>query len=125
MAGERTRYYLDEDVAVQVAPPLRALGLDVLTTREAGRLRTSDVSQLEFAARKGRVIVTRNRDDFIGWTMMFAEEGRPHAGALIFSPAFADTDYGGMARAIVAYDRQHPDGIPAYLADFLKPLRPA
>lgn len=44
--------------------PLRALGLDVLTTRVAGNKGQSDPQQLAFAAREDRVLVTSNRDDF-------------------------------------------------------------
>ena len=119
----RPRLYLDEDVPVQIAPPLRALGFDVLTTRDAGRLRTTDASQIEFAAAQQRVVVTRNRDDFMRLTGQFAADGRPHAGVLIVPPSFAQQDYGGIARAIVAYVRNQPFGIPPYLADFLKPVR--
>jgi len=113
-------YYLDEDVAVQVAPPLRALGLDVLTTRDAGRLRATDESQLEFAAREGRLLVTWNRDDFIEFSRRFAAEGRPHAGVLVIPSSFARHDHGGIARAIARYDRDHPEGVPPYLLDYLR-----
>ncbi len=117
----RPRLYLDEDVPVQVAPPLRAAGFDVLTTREAGRLKAEDPDQLAFAAREGRVLITLNLDDFVRFTKQFAAEGLPHAGVLILSRSFARGDYGSMARAIEAYVRNHPFGIPPYLADFLKP----
>ncbi len=113
-------YYLDEDVAVQVAPALRALGLDVLTTRDANRLQTADAGQLAFAAAARRVIVTRNIRDFVRLTQLFEPQGRPHAGVLLVTAAFAQRDYGGLARAIVRYDREHPEGMAAYQADYLK-----
>lgn len=118
----RPRLYLDEDVPVQIAPPLRALGFDVLTTREAGRLKAADPDQLDFAAREGRVVVTLNRADFVRFTRQFAIEGLSHAGVLILSRSFVRGDYGGMVRAIDRYVRDHPFGIPPYLADFLTPL---
>jgi len=115
------RLYLDEDVPVQIAPPLRALGFDVLTTREAGRLMAEDPDQLAFAAGEGRVLLTLNRNDFVHFTQQFAAVGAPHAGVLIFSRSFARGDYGGMVRAVDRYFREHPHGIPPYLADFLTP----
>ncbi|HZQ35997.1 MAG TPA: DUF5615 family PIN-like protein [Dehalococcoidia bacterium] len=121
--GKSVRYFLDEDVEIQTASVLRSPGIDVLTTREAGRLRASDESQMEFAGRSGRVLVTRNRDDFLEQTRSFLNAGRPHAGVLIVSNAFAQQDYGGIARAIARYDAEHRDGVPAYFFDFLSPGR--
>lgn len=117
----RFRLYLDEDVPVQIAAPLRRAGFDVLTTREAGRLQAEDPDQLAFAAREGRVLITLNRDDFVRFTKQFAAEGAPHAGVLILSRSFARGDYGSMARAIDRYLREHPHGIAPYLADFVTP----
>jgi len=119
----RPRLYLDEDVPVQIAPPLRAAGFDVLTTREAGRLQAKDPDQLAFAAAEGRVLVTRNRNDFLELADQLGFAGGHHAGVLILSPTFADEDYGGMARAIAAYLRRFPEGMPADLTDFVSPLR--
>jgi len=113
-------YYLDEDVAVQVAPSLRALGLDVLTTRDAERLQTSDESQLDFAARAGRVIVTRNIRDFVRLSRQYERLGKPHAGVLLVTAAFGQKDYGGLARAIARYDREHALGMAPYQADYVK-----
>lgn len=44
------RLYLDEDISVFVALLLRPHGFEVLTTREAQNLGSSDVAQLQFAA---------------------------------------------------------------------------
>jgi predicted nuclease of predicted toxin-antitoxin system len=114
------RYYLDEDVAVQVAPALRALGLDVLTTRDANQLQAPDDDQLAFAAAAQRVIVTRNVRDFVRLTPLFEAQSKPHAGVLLVTTAFAERDYGGLARAIARYDREHPQGMTAYQADYRK-----
>lgn len=123
MPTERTRYYLDEDVPVQVAPALRALGLDVLTTRDAGRLQASDAAQLDFAAQQGRITITRNIKDFIPLSLQFERDGRAHAGVLLITASFAQRDYGGIARAVAAYDREHPTRMAAYQVDYLRPRR--
>lgn len=56
---------IDEDVTERLPPPLRALGHDVIHTREVGRKGRSDPQQLAFASEQGRVIVTCNDDDFV------------------------------------------------------------
>jgi hypothetical protein len=77
------RFYLDEDVDVRAAFRLRADGFDVLTTKDADRLSSSDESQLEFAAVDGRVMVTRNVDDFTILSRQWAQDGRTHSGLVL------------------------------------------
>jgi predicted nuclease of predicted toxin-antitoxin system len=47
--------YIDEDLSALVATLLRARGLDVLTTQEAGSMGRSDPEQLAYAASLGVV----------------------------------------------------------------------
>ena len=51
-------------MTASVVAALRIAGIDVLTTREAGRLDAVDVDQLAFAASMGRAVYTANRGDF-------------------------------------------------------------
>ena len=69
------RYYLDEHIFAYAAVTLRERGIDTLTTVEAGNLGLSDPEQLAFAAREGRVIVTRDRD-----YLVMHSQAVPHAG---------------------------------------------
>lgn len=75
--------YLDEDVSVVAGAVLRARGFEVVTTRDAGHLRKSDVEQMAFAAEWGRVLVTHNRVDFERLHREWLETGRPHAGIIV------------------------------------------
>lgn len=77
------RFLLDEDVHPVAAEAARGLGLDVTSVHEIGRRGFSDEEQLRFAAFQQRVLVTRNRDDFIRLTLAFFQTGEPHAGLLI------------------------------------------
>jgi hypothetical protein len=61
----------------------RDLGLDVVSVHEIDRLGLSDEEQLRFAATEGRILVTRNRDDFLALTTEFYRRGKPHRGVLI------------------------------------------
>jgi predicted nuclease of predicted toxin-antitoxin system len=87
MADELTalygRLYLDQDVPVQLAGMLRAQGVDVVTTLEAGALGQSDAQQLADAIMAGRVLVTHNRSDFEQLHTDSLAEGRPHYGIII------------------------------------------
>jgi len=47
------RFLTDEDIYAAVAPALRKIGLDAISTPEAMRLGQSDESQLTYAASEG------------------------------------------------------------------------
>jgi len=78
---ERLHYYLDEHMRPAIAHQLRARGVDVMTTAEAGRAarRISDVDQLAFATANNQVLVTED-SDFV----QLATAGQPHAGIVYF-----------------------------------------
>ncbi len=75
------RYYLDEHLPQALAEQLRARGLDAVMTAEAGNAnqRLPDESQLAFAAREGRVLVTEDQD-FTQLNLQFAN----HRGIIYF-----------------------------------------
>jgi predicted nuclease of predicted toxin-antitoxin system len=77
------RLYLDQDVPVQLAGMLRAQGVDVLTTLEAGALGQEDPDQLATAVAADRAMVTHNRLDFEYLHEVYLQEGRFHAGIII------------------------------------------
>ncbi len=56
------RFHLDEHVHPGIAIGLRAHGIDVTTTFDAGLSGGGDPDQLAFAVRESRVLVTHDRD---------------------------------------------------------------
>jgi hypothetical protein len=54
------RLYLDEDVSVFVAQLLRPHGFDVLTTKDAQKLGSTDAAQLRYAATQRFILLTHN-----------------------------------------------------------------
>ena len=52
------RFYLDENVPVQVARQLKSRGIDVVTVRELNLLGENDIQHLQNATQQGRVFCT-------------------------------------------------------------------
>lgn len=113
------RFYLDEHLSPRIAEIARRLGVDVLTTQEAGTLGLPDPEQLRFAAREGRCIVTRDRGDFIRFTYEFIAEGADHAGVLLLSPSLPPNDFARVATALARYAREHAEELAPYTINWL------
>jgi predicted nuclease of predicted toxin-antitoxin system len=77
--------YLDEDVHPDVAPVLRGMGFDVVTTIEMGNKGASDNDQIEFAIQENRTLLTFNVRDFVLLYDFLYDEGRKHAGIVVSS----------------------------------------
>ena len=78
------RLYVDEDASeTAVILGLRARGIDLLTTVEAGRLGVSDQEQLEFAIQERRALYTFNAKDFARLHREFLTNGRSHSGIIV------------------------------------------
>src|SRR5512140_89033 len=103
------RFYLDEDLSDQIARLARSLGLDVVSSHECGRDGLDDEAQLLASAEEGRCLVTRNRADFVAWTVRFFERDSPHSGVLLIAESLPPDQFAEVAHALVEYDRQHLD----------------
>jgi predicted nuclease of predicted toxin-antitoxin system len=77
------RFHLDENVDPRIAAGLRLHAIDVTTSAESGLLGTSDLEQLEYVIREGRVIITQDTD-----FLRLAAAGNEHPG-IVFSSAGA------------------------------------
>lgn len=77
------RLYTDEDVYGDVARWLREKGFDSMSTPEAGRIGTDDISQLQWAAQQGRVLLTFNVAHFVRLNKEWLEHGHSHCGIVV------------------------------------------
>lgn len=117
------RYLLDEDVNPAVSEAARALDLDVVSVHEIERTGVAfpDDVQLRFAAAEERIMVTRNRDDFIRLTRDFFQAGEAHFGVLVIPHTLPNRDPGRIARALKRWHDGRPaePGPEPYIIDFL------
>jgi hypothetical protein len=117
------RYLLDEDVNPAASGAARALDLDVVSVHEIERTGVAfpDGVQLRFAAGERRIMVTRNRDDFIRLTRDFFQAGEPHFGVLVIPHTLPNKDPGRIARALKRWHhgRSVAQGPEPYIIDFL------
>lgn len=78
------RFYVDEDATEHaVVDALRARGVDLLTTLEAGRTGAIDEAQLRFAVEETRCLYTLNVAHFAKIHQEFLETGRSHFGIVV------------------------------------------
>jgi hypothetical protein len=75
------RFHLDECVSTAIADGLRRRKMDVTTTPESELRSSTDLDQLAYAAREGRVLITQDSD-----FLRLAREGRPHCGIAYYVP---------------------------------------
>ncbi len=67
-------FYIDESVNVVVAAGLKRRGIKAITARDADNLGLSDKEQLDYAKKKGFVIVTHD-DDFLSIALKSDHKG--------------------------------------------------
>ncbi len=89
--------YANENVSFRIVDALRALGHNVLTSKQAGNAnqRIPDAAVLVYADAQGRVVLTNNRKDFL-W---LHDKGNPHTGIIAYT---VDPDAGGLAARVDA-----------------------
>jgi predicted nuclease of predicted toxin-antitoxin system len=94
------KYLLDEDATPEVAVIARNLGLDAVSVHEIGRRALPDEEQFAFAATEGRILVTRNRNDFIELVASAFAAGRPCPGVLVVSRSISASPPSLVAHAL-------------------------
>ncbi len=113
------KYYLDEDISPKVAGLLIKHGINAASAHETGMIQASDREQLDYAASRDRVMVTRNRNDFIQLTVQFFNSLLPHKGVIIVPHTIPGDNFALIAGALKNYASRHPEGMESYTIDFL------
>ena len=113
------KFYLDEDLSPRIAEVLRGLGADGVSAHEVQMTGVSDEEQLDYAAAKGRCLVTFNRNDFILLTRLYMDSNRLHHGIIIVPYTFRGNEFRRIAEALSNFAAFNPDGLPSYAIAFL------
>ncbi|MFW6330621.1 MAG: DUF5615 family PIN-like protein [Gemmatimonadota bacterium] len=101
------RFLLDENVHPRAAEVAWEEDVDVVSVVELRRRGLSDREQLEFAAGQERVLVTRNRADYLHLTREFYHAGLPHAGLLIVGEGLPNDQPEMIARSLRRWAQAH------------------
>ena len=80
MTDQRIRFYLDENMPVELATQLRWRGIDAVTVRDLDKLGDDDLRHLRRAAEQGRILCTYDKD----YTRL-AKQGIEHKGIVFIS----------------------------------------
>ena len=110
---------LDEDISPQIAEDLRESGVDAVSAHEAAMFDVTDDEQLVYAAANERVMVTRNRADFIALTVQFFENLQPHCGLIIVPHTVAGSDFAKIAALLAEFSASHAGDLEPYTVKFL------
>ena len=115
------KLYIDEDISLKVAELLRKKGVDAVSAHERGMIGASDEEQLITAVNENRVMVTRNRNDFIALAVHFFEDLKPHHGLLIIPYSIPGSSFKLMADLLYNCTLNHPDGLASHTIEFVSP----
>lgn len=108
------RFYLDEDLAPQIAVALRTRGIDAVSAHEVRAVGWTDSEQLAYATRQGRCLVTGNLRDFIRLGHGAIGLGEPHSGIVLCSPGAVRGTVGRTVQALARLAQPYPDGLGHY-----------
>jgi hypothetical protein len=100
------RIFTDEDVYGAITPALRRMGIDAISTPEAGRPGESDESQLAWASGQGRSLVTFNVAHFAHMHGIWMRANRHHAGIIVSSQQPIGELLGRLTRLSAALDAE-------------------
>ena len=105
------KWYLDEDLAPQIAERLRTRGIDAVHTLDVGNAQFSDGEQLRYAAAHQRCLVTRNARHFTLLAREAIARQEPHAGIVLCPPTIRGFEIGKIVAAVARLARQYPRGL--------------
>ena len=101
------RFLLDENIHPAVAESAWEQDVDVVSVVELRRRGRSDREQLGFAAEQDRVLVTRNRSDYLHLTREFYHASLPHRGLLLVDEGLPNDQPESIARSLRRWARAH------------------
>jgi predicted nuclease of predicted toxin-antitoxin system len=120
------RFLLDESIHPKVAELAWELELDTVSVHDVRRRGLPDRAQLEFAAEQERVLITRNRGDYLYLTREFYRGGLAHCGVLLVEDGLPNDQPEMLVRSLRRWAQAHSYagaddvGFGSYHVDFLR-----
>ena len=105
------KVYLDEDLSPAIAELLRQYGMDATSAQEVGNVQLDDRTQLTYAAREGRAIVTANVVDFVELAHEAVASNTEHAGIILVPSSFRRDEFQAIADGIVEALKPYHSGL--------------
>lgn len=97
------RFVFDQHVNARALRQLSQDGIDVVHVAEVGLSEADDADVLGWAAREGRIVVTRNYRDFAPLVEAYARRGIAFPGVLFYASSVRQSDVGHHVRALVEW----------------------
>ena len=97
------RFVFDQHVNARALKQLQARGLDVVHVAEVGLGEADDVEIFAWSIGEGRIVVTRNYQDFAPLVGACAEQGRAFPGVLFIATSVPHADAGHHVRSLLAW----------------------
>jgi predicted nuclease of predicted toxin-antitoxin system len=99
----RFGFVFDQHVNARALKQLQAQGLDVVHVAEVGLSEADDPEILAWAVDQGRIVVTRNYQDFALLVSAYAEKGLAFPGVSFIATSVPQADAGHHIRALLAW----------------------
>lgn len=109
MSRFEPRLLFDEMVHVGACRQLRDRGVDAVHVLEIEEPLDDDRAVMEFARRSGRIVVTRNYQDFAALVEAYGRAERSFPGVLFLPTSLPQADAGAHVRRIEAWIGRHRD----------------
>jgi predicted nuclease of predicted toxin-antitoxin system len=97
------RFVFDQHVNARAVKQLQARGLDVVHVAEVGLSEAVDPEIFAWSIDQGRIVVTRNYQDFAPLASTFAEKGLAFPGVMFFATSVPQADAGHHIRSLLAW----------------------
>jgi predicted nuclease of predicted toxin-antitoxin system len=104
------KFLFDSHVHYGAYRELKRRGVDVEHVLDVGLGGAPDEAIMAYAARHGRIVVTRGYQDFVRLLDAYVSHGRHPPGLLLLSKSVAQRDAGAHVRSLLKWIQRAPAG---------------
>lgn len=97
------RFLFDQHVNARALKQLQAQGVDAVHVAEVGLSAADDPEILAWAVDEGRIVVTRNYQDFAPLVSVYAARGLHFPGVLFIATSVSHANAGHHVRSMLAW----------------------